>query len=131
MTQSAICLIFLIQKSLGEIIGLHVVSGFIGDNQKAIGITVIFRATPDMFPEPVPLDKEVLGPVVDPVSDCQLKSSLVVLKHAATKSSKMRGRDIKGLSDLKEQMVNGEKGTKTHAQCSVLSFSGRQGDLRM
>ena len=81
---------------------MHGVSQFIGNNQKMIGITVIIRTTPDMFPEPVLLDKEVLGPIGEALSDCQLKGSMIVLKDMTTKSSKMRGREVKHLGDLKK-----------------------------
>ena len=131
LAQNAISLIFLVQKTFGEIIGMHGVSRFIGNNQKAIGVTIIVRATPDMFPEPVPLDKEVLGPVGNPVSDGQLKGSSIVLKHATTKGSKARGRDVEHLSNLKKQMANRKKSLETHAQGCILGFSGRQGNLRV
>ena len=81
---------------------MHGVSQFIGNNQKTIEITVIIRTTPDMFPEPVPLDKEVLGLIGDPLMDCQLKSSAIVLKDVTTKSGKARGREVKHLGDLKK-----------------------------
>ena len=95
-------LIFLVQKAFGEKIGTHGVSRFIGNNQKTIGITVIIRTAPDMFPEPVPLDKEVLGLIGDPLIDCQLKGSTIVLKDMTTKSSEARGREVKHLGDLKK-----------------------------
>ena len=102
LTQSAISLIFLIQKAFGEKVGTHGVSRFSGNNQEMIGVTVIGRTVPDMFPEPVPLDKEVLGPIGDALMDCQLKSSVIVLKDVTMKSGKTRGREVKRLGDLKK-----------------------------
>ena len=102
MTQSMISLIFLVQKAFGEKVGTHGVSQFISNNQETIGVTIIVRTAPDMFPEPVPLDKEVLGPIGDVLMDCQLKSSAIVLKDMTMKSGKVRGREVKRLGDLKK-----------------------------
>ena len=102
MTQSVISLIFLVQKAFGEKVSMHGVSQFSGKKQKMIGVTIIVRTAPDMFPEPVPLDKEVLGPIGDAVMDGQLESSAIVLKDATTKSGKARGREVKRLGDLKK-----------------------------
>jgi hypothetical protein len=81
--------------------------------QEAGFIGVVFIGTANMGPKPMPLDKEVLGPIGDTLASGELPSCTVVLESTTMKSGTKRGTETNGLRDFNEKITKRQQCAKT------------------